>query len=113
MNHEQRRAFIHYAKMRGVKASDARAYADIIRNGFTQNTPAKEWEEGQKVKLDVEAIKARKNYSLMNKHYREFVESNPDTVFTAHIERPNMISLSENPQWIFWSGDLLKYVGDD
>lgn len=34
-------------------------------------------------------------------------------IFTAHIEDNGLISLKENPEWLFWDGDLIKCRGDD
>ena len=45
--------------------------------------------------------------------YKEFVDASEDVVFTAHVERENMISLVEEPKWLFWSGDLEKVPQDD
>lgn len=99
---------IKSARKRGVKPALAKAYADIMRNGQGNTTKAQGFEEGEKAKLNVEALKARKNYSVMTDAYREFVEDNTDTIFTVHKEHENIISLSGYPQWLFWSGDLLK-----
>jgi len=114
MNREQKRKFVKDAKKRGVKETEAKAYAEIISSGSGKNTKAQEIKEDEKVKLNLEAIKARKNYERLSPKYKEFVESNEDTVFLAHVERPNIISMKdeENKQWLFWSGDLIK-VGDE
>ena len=45
--------------------------------------------------------------------YKEFVDASEGVVFTAHVERENMISLVEEPKWLFWSGDLEKVPQDD
>lgn len=42
----------------------------------------------------------------MAEAYKSFVEDNESVVFTAHVEKPNMISFLEEPRWLFWSGDL-------
>lgn len=44
----------------------------------------------------------------MNPKYKEFVEANADTVFTAHLEKDTLVSLKEQPEWIFWSGNLIR-----
>ena len=64
--------------------------------------------EGAKVRLDVEKIKAGKNYVRMNPEYKEFVESSEGVTFTAHVEEGCFVSLKENPKWLFWSGDLSR-----
>ena len=103
MNREQKRAFVKKAKKRGVSANAAKAYAEIISNGAKQDIA-----EDEKVRLNIETIKARQNYEKMSDKYKEFVDTNADTIFTAHIERPTLISLKEEPKWLFWCGDLIK-----
>ena len=108
MNRQQKRDFVKRAKKRGVKESEAKAYANIISRGTGVNTPSQEITEGEKIKLNVEAITNRRNYGDMSPDYKEFVESNTDTVFTAHVEKKTLISLNENPRWLFWCGDLVR-----
>lgn len=108
MNREQKRAFVKKAKKRGVSDDAAKAYAEIISNGAGQTTPKQDIAEDEKVKLNIETIKTRQNYERMSNKYKEFVDSNADTVFTAHVERPTLISLKEEPKWLFWCGDLIK-----
>lgn len=107
MNREQKRKFVKNQKKRGVKESEAKAYAEIISHGSGQNTPPNSIAEGDKVKLNIDAITARQNYNIMSGLYKEFVTANKDEVFTAHVERENLISFIEEPRWIFWSGDLV------
>ena len=109
MNREQKRDVVKKAKKKGIKESEAKAYANIISEGAGTPTPAQDITEGEKIKLNVEAIKNRKNYKDMSKMYKEFVEANADTIFTAHVERKTLISLNENQnKWLFWCGDLIK-----
>ena len=115
MNREQRRAMEKALRKNGMKTEDAKAYVQIVNNadairagGVGENTPPKHIEEGEKIRLNICRIKARKNYDRMAQGYRDFVEAAGDTVFTAHVERENLISLAEEPRWLFWSGDLLK-----
>ena len=108
MNREQKRAFVKRAKKNGVPASDAKTYAEIISDGTGKHTPEQEISEGDKIRLNLDAIKSRQNYDKMSKPYKEFIESNPDTIFTAHIEHGKLVSFVENPRWLFWSGDLVR-----
>lgn len=107
MNRSQRRALVKKAKKDGMKKDLAKAYAEIA-NGTGSHTDPQEFSEGDMVQLDVDAIKARKNYDVMSEAYKEFVESSVGKAFTAHIERKHLISLKEEPKWLFWSGDLIK-----
>ena len=102
-------------RKKGISKDDAKAYVQVMNNadairlgGVGETTPPKHIEEGDKICLDIEKVKARKNYARMAQGYRDFVEAAGDTVFTAHVEHENMISLSEEPRWLFWSGDLVK-----
>ena len=108
MNREQRRTFVKKAQSRGIDKATAQNYAEIIGNDTGPHTPRQEIVEGEKVKLNVESIKSRKNYERMSDLYKEFINSNTDTIFTAHVERPTLISFVEEPKWLFWCGDLTK-----
>ena len=109
MNREQRRALTKRAQKDGMSKELAKTYAEIA-SGTGEHTKPQDFEEGDNIRLNIEAIKARKNYERMSPMYKEFVEAAGDTVFTAHVERANMISLAEEPKWLFWSGDLVKVV---
>lgn len=108
MNREQRRAFVKNAKSKGVSQKAAEAYAAILDRGVGKVTPAQTIEEGEQVMLNLDTLKARQNYERMSELYKQFVEESSSKVFTAHVERPNLISLKEEPKWLFWSGDLIK-----
>lgn len=120
MNRDQRRAMEKALRKKGLSKENAKAYVQIMNNadairlgGAGEISPPKHIEEGDKIRLDISRVKARKNYGRMAQGYRDFVESAGDTVFTAHVERENMISLTEDPRWLFWSGDLIINREDD
>lgn len=113
MNRQERRSLEKRVRKNGATANDAKAYvqtlsnADAIRTlGAGAPSPPKKFEEGDKVLLNIERIKARQNYDKMAESYKEFVNASSGKVFTVHVERGNMISLAEEPKWLFWSGDL-------
>ena len=115
MNRDQRKILEKLYRKQGRTKSDAEKLAkqiygiDNIRlEGLGETTPPQKFDEGEKFKLDIEKIKARKNYERTLEGYKEFVEANQETIFTAHIERPNAISAVEEPRWLFWSGDIIK-----
>ena len=108
MNREQKRAFVKKAKKRGTSEKAAKAYAEIISGGSGTPTPPQNIQEGEKIRLDIDKIKARQNYEIMNEEYKKFVNENAETIFTAHVEKPTLISLQEEPRWLFWCGDLIK-----
>lgn len=107
MNREQRRALAKKAQKDGMRKGLAKVFAEIA-NGTGEHTKPQDFEEGDKVRLNIEAIKARKNYGVMSPMYKEFVENAGEAVYTAHVERPTLISLAEEPRWLFWSGDLIR-----
>ena len=102
---------VKIATKNGINKDVAKSYA-VISKGTGVHTEAKHFEEGDKLMLDINAIKNRKNYSAMNPKYKDFVESSSDKIFTVHKEKQNLISLAEEPQWLFWSGDLIKVKED-
>lgn len=107
MNRKQKRNLIKNARKNGMDKNLAEAFAEIS-NGTGEHTPAQEILEGEKVILNIEAIKARKHYDRMLPKYKEFVEKSAGNIYTAHIEKGVLLSLVEEPQWLFWSGDVIK-----
>lgn len=107
MNREQKRALEKKARNNGMNKELAKTFAEIA-SGTGNNSPRQDISEGDKIQLNVELIKSRKNYDRMNPKYKELVESSEGKIFTAHVERTHMISLVEEPAWLFWSGDLIK-----
>lgn len=107
MNREQKRALARKAQKNGMSKELAKTYAEIA-GGTGEHTASQVFEEGDRIQLNIEAIKSRKNYERMSPLYKQFVEEAGDTVFTAHKEHKDLISLTEEPRWLFWSGDLIK-----
>lgn len=107
MNRAQRRDFLRKAQKQGIKKSTAQAFISAREMGFSKPSPPKKFSEGDKITLDIESIKARKNWDKMSDAYKSFVQESAGVVFTAHVERENLISLAERPAWLFWSGDLI------
>lgn len=112
MNRKQRRAFVKKAQSKGVSKSSAEDYISIKEVGLDGLSLPKQFQEGDWAKLDVEKIMKPKYYKKMNPKYKEFVESNADKVFTVHLEQGTLISFKEQPEWLFWSGNLIKVNGD-
>lgn len=106
MNREFRRNFVKQARKNGVSTKAAENYIDVAKNGTGEHTARQNINNGDLVKINIEAVKARQNYDKMSEKYKEFVDENKDTVFTAFVESDNLISFKENRAWLFWSGDL-------
>lgn len=70
--------------------------------------------DGDRVRLNVPRITGRKNYMRLQESYREFVEANADSVFTARAYRPKadgfsaMLEFAEAPTWLFGQDDLIR-----
>lgn len=114
MNRETRRKLEKTARKRGLSESQAKAYVEVVnradairQNGVGETTPEKHFEEGEKVRINIAAVKARQNYEKMSEVYKEFIENSEGVVYTAHIEHTKLISFLEDPRWLFWSGDLI------
>lgn len=109
MNREQKRDFIKKARQRGVDEKYAKAY---IQAQDSLDADAKlNISDGDKVIIDIEKIKALKDYEIMNSEYKEFIESSYGVVFTAKVEKGRFVSLEENPRWLFWAGNLIVVEG--
>lgn len=113
LNREERRSLARKARKKGATAKEAKNYVAIAENldaikksGTDGTSHAQEISNGDKVKLNIDRIKARKNYSRMLDGYKQFVEENADRVFTANVESKNIITMLEDRRWLFWSGDL-------
>jgi hypothetical protein len=114
MNRDQKRKLVKKAQKDGMKKELAKTYAEIV-SGTGEHTKPQSFLEGDKVTLNIEAVKARKNYERMSPKYKEFVEASEGVVFTVHIERTgsNIVSFAEEPKWLFWSGDLLRITEEE
>ena len=107
MNREQSRKLRRDAKKKGIDKGVTELYLSMKKDGLDNPSPPKSIRTGDRVLLDVDKIKNRRNYSLMARAYREFVESSTGKVFTATLEQGNLVSMQEEPRWLFWSGDLI------
>lgn len=71
---------------------------------------------GDKVRLDVDVIIKQPSYPAMNDAYKNFVESNRNTTFTAKeyvtvdtVFSSNLFLLEEDTKgWLFYKDDLIK-----
>lgn len=116
LNREQRRKMEKRLK-NGVLNIDT-AIAMLERQINTANAPG--LPEGTHVRLNVDQIVKRPDYSKMQDAYRQFVESNADTEFTVAYDEKHtsgkLVLLRYNrglaegethPAWLFYSGDLI------
>lgn len=112
MNRKDRRTFVKQAKKNGASKEAAMAY--LAMQELEENNPnaLKKFQEGDKVRLDIDQITNRSNYEKMTDEYRAFIEESEGKIFTVQVESNAMISLKENPKWLFWKGDLVA-LGDE
>lgn len=115
-NREQRRKMEKRLK-KGILDVDT-AISMLERRVNTANAPG--LPEGTHVRLNVDQIVKRPDYSKMQDAYRQFVESNADTEFTVAYDEKHtsgkLVLLRYNrgladgethPAWLFYSGDLI------
>lgn len=72
--------------------------------------------EGDKVRLNLEAITKHPDYDRKLPGYRKFVEENAGRVFTVGLcanINPSVVYLKEDQTWLFWIGDLEKIQDSD
>lgn len=71
-----------------------------------------QFEQGDKVQLDLEKIREYPDYGHRLPAYRKFCEENADRVFTVEYNEdmnPSVVCFAEDeskPKWFFWVGDL-------
>lgn len=106
MNREQKREFVKKAHKKGMSKNQAEKFIKIADTAGNTYTPEQKVCTGDKVTLNVEALKSKKNYGIMNPSYKEFVEQSEGVVYTAVQEGNKLIHLEECPKWLFWCGDL-------
>lgn len=124
MNRDQRRAMekaLRKAHGKAVTRTQARQTVKTV-NAFMD---AQGLKEGDRVKIDYDAMCTNGQWTGTNEKYRQFVEDNKDRVFT--IERPTdpkrpsaknlegIFQFAEDPsevKWLFWVGHLKK-VGEE
>lgn len=110
MNRAQQRKFVRAARKKGVDKSVAELYLRVKNHG---SVPQR-FEEGDKVRLNVERIRKHPDYGRLSSIYREFVESHVDDIFTVAYdarrkENPTEVCLKEDRAgWLFWTGDLVR-----
>ena len=77
--------------------------------------------EGDKVKLNYEEIVSRIDYAKKVETYRNFIETNKDTIFTVKYDEkyrnnPWLVCLEEDttePRWLFTTSDLILYKEEE
>lgn len=106
MNREQKRKFKKAAKARGIDKTVADVYLRLKENGVK----SLDIEDGDRVRLNLKSIQSHPDYQKLSLPYRQFVEENAETVFTATYEDgKKLVSLKEDDTgWLFWPGDLIK-----
>lgn len=112
MNRENRRAL----KKKLLNRRSRTLAANVLDN--LDNEINNMIRDGDLVTLNVKRIMNRKEYPRMQLEYRQFVEANRDTMFTAHLRREQtdgfsaLIELEGVEPWIFWYGDLNRVTGN-
>ena len=114
MNRAQKRALVKRLKKRGMSEETAKKLIEQEESGKLV-LPDIRLADGDKVRLNLKTITQRSAYPEMNPVYRDFVESNADTVFTVRFDNPDSVVayLEEEPKWRFYTGDLIRIEEDE
>ena len=112
MNRKQKRTFIKNVKKRGVSKKVAETYLimkDVTDSVQDENDKLEKIVDGSKVMLDVDKIKAKKDWHRLVPEYKEFVEDSVGVVYTVNKEdgKAVLVSFKESPGWLFYIGDLI------
>lgn len=110
MGRQQKRDFVKHTAKKGINKD----VAEFYWNARTYGSAPVELNEGDHVKINIEAIKKHPDYNRLSETYREFVETHAANVFTVvyderHKRNPTIVTLAEDPfGWLFWTGNLIK-----
>lgn len=110
MNREQKRVI----KRKVAKLGVDRHIVDVFLDLHKIKKSTESIKDGDKVRLNIQAIKSNPDYDHLSDLYKQFVESHQEDVFTAAKDDGvgkygNLFALKEDPSgWLFWSGDLIK-----
>lgn len=109
MNRKQKRKFMKIASNRGADKTVVDVYLRLKENGVEDLNI----KDGDKVRLNLRAIQSHPDYPKLSLSYRQFVEDNAETVFTAEYESEKNIGKlvclhEDSARWHFWPGDLIK-----
>lgn len=110
MNRSQKRSLMKSVKKRNIVKPSIMNLLFQMRNRGIEPSVIK---DGDKVMLNIKAIRSHPDWGILSEEYVQFVESNADTVFTAMVESgkydKGFITLKEDESgWLFWPGDVIK-----
>ena len=108
MNRKERRKFVQLAKKNGFSRGAAEAYLAVKEMGDVADAAPKMFEDGDKVKIDVDRIRQRKDFESKSEKYKQVLEEEAGKVFEVKNIKGNLYSLEGLDAWIFWGGDLIK-----
>lgn len=111
MNREQTRKLTKQLKNKGKTPEEIEYLISLQKLKETRMF----FEEGEKVTLDVEQIKAHPDFERKVEGYKNFVLSNEGKVFTVkydknHQKNPLLVVLEEDPIGWLWHESELKRV---
>lgn len=111
MNREEKRDYIKKLRKQGRSDQEIIRLIELKERSFVR----KPLDEGDKVKIDVEKIKSRKDYENMRNEYKLFIENNTNVIFTVEFDPKyqdhTLVVLKEDetkPKWLWWEGDLKR-----
>lgn len=113
MNRAQRRLLDKKLRANGISQFDK-----LVLASYAKAAEEDMLEDGDTVRLDVDRMMAREEWKRLNPKYKEFVQKNRDTEFTARIRSrssggyPVIVELDGCDTWTFWEGDLIRVTED-
>lgn len=108
MNREKRRKLTKELKSKGFSMDKIKTYLN-----FANKDSKVIIQNGAKVKLDIDKIKAHPDYVKLTDKYKNWVANNSNKAFTVKYEEkygdsPNLVSLEEDEiGWLFHISDLI------
>ena len=107
-NRAERRRFVKEARKQGYSRGAAEAYLAVKEMSDISEAIPPMFEDGDKVTVNVEQVKKRKDYDEKSEAYKETIEEVADKVFEVKRVKGNLYSLEGLDGWIFWGGDLIR-----
>ena len=118
-NREERRKFKkRFKELTNRRPDIAFALLNVMALEQKRNLESPKYLPGDKVQLDIKAIKSDPDYKILTPQRHQFIQSNKDTVFTVeydsnHATDPYLVCLAEDPtdpKWLWWTGHLKKAI---
>lgn len=108
MNREEKRSLERKLRAKGHSPADIERM--VMVKEMMSNS--KNLQEGQKVRFNIERLRADPDWADKQDAYKEWVETHAGETFTVEYDEkhsPTLVCLKEcdaTVKWLFWDGDL-------